>query len=145
MGSRQFSANGELREPIVSSFLHGYSVSFKIIFAGALDEKNWVFDFGGMKRAKSTIDGMNPKQWFDYMFDHTTLIAQDDPYLTLFQQMDAQGTIQLRVLPNVGAEKFAEYVYNKINDFVKIETEGRVRVASVEARENEKNSAIYSQ
>lgn len=127
------------------AFLHGYSVSFKIIFAGALDEKNWVFDFGGMKRAKSTIDGMNPKQWFDYMFDHTTLIAQDDPYLTLFQQMDAQGTIQLRVLPNVGAEKFAEYVYNKVNDFVKTETDGRVRVVSVEAREHEKNSAIYSE
>lgn len=127
------------------AFLHGYSVSFKIIFEGELDHRNWVWDFGGMKRAKSTIDGMNPKQWFDYMFDHTTLIAQDDPYLTLFQQMDAQGTIQLRTLPAVGAEKFAEYVYNKVNDFVKTETNGRVRVASVEAREHEKNSAIYSE
>jgi len=143
MGSRQFSVNGELREPTVSSFLHGYSLSFKIIFEGDLDEKNWVFDFGGMKRAKSTIDGMNPKAWFDYMFDHTTVIAEDDPYLNTFQQMDAQGTIQLRILPTVGAEKFAEYVYNKVNDFVQKETEGRVRVASVEAREHEKNSAIY--
>jgi 6-pyruvoyltetrahydropterin/6-carboxytetrahydropterin synthase len=118
-------------------------MSFKIIFEGELDEKNWVFDFGGMKRAESKIDGMNPKAWFDYMFDHTTIIAQDDPYLSLFEQMDAQGTIQLRILPTVGAEKFAEYVYNKVNDFVQIETSGRVKVISVEARENEKNSAIY--
>ena len=125
------------------SFLHGYSLSFKIIFEGDLDEKNWVFDFGGMKRAKSTIDGMNPKAWFDYMFDHTTVIAEDDPYLNIFQQMDAQGTVQLRILPTVGAEKFAEYVYKKVNDFVQKETEGRVRVVSVEAREHEKNSAIY--
>jgi len=125
------------------SFLHGYAMSFKIIFEGELDEKNWVFDFGGMKRAESKIDGMNPKAWFDYMFDHTTIIAQDDPYLSLFEQMDAQGTIQLRILPTVGAEKFAEYVYNKVNDFVQIETSGRVKVISVEARENEKNSAIY--
>jgi len=125
------------------SFLHGYAMSFKIIFEGDLDEKNWVADFGIFKRAKGNIDGMNPKAWFDYMFDHTTVIAQDDPYLNLFEQMDAQGTIQLRVLPAVGAEKFAEYVYNKVNDFVQIETSGRVKVISVEARENEKNSAIY--
>lgn len=124
-------------------FLHGYSVSFKIIFEGDLDARNWVWDFGGMKRAKTTIDGMNPKHWFDYMFDHTTLIAYDDPYLHLFEQMDAQGTVQLRLLPAVGAEKFAEFVYNKVNSFVQIETEGRVRVVSVEAREHEKNSAIY--
>jgi 6-pyruvoyltetrahydropterin/6-carboxytetrahydropterin synthase len=125
------------------AYLHGYSVSFKIIFEGDLDHRNWVWDFGGMKRAKTFIDGLNPKQWFDHMFDHTTLIAYDDPYLHLFEQMDAQGTVQLRVLPAVGAEKFAEFVYNKVNDFVQIETEGRVRVVSVEAREHEKNSAIY--
>ena len=125
------------------SYLHGYAVSFKIIFEGELDEKNWVFDFGGMKRAKGHIDGKNPKQWFDHMFDHTTIIAQDDPYLSLFNQMDTQGTIQLRILPSVGAEKFAEYVYKKVNTFIQEETQGRVRVVSVEARENEKNSAIY--
>jgi 6-pyruvoyltetrahydropterin/6-carboxytetrahydropterin synthase len=125
------------------AYLHGYSVSFKIIFEGDLDHRNWTFDFGGMKRAQCTIDGMNPKQWFDYMFDHTTIIAEDDPYLQLFQQMDAQGTIQLRTLPAVGAEKFAEFVFNKVNDFVQKETNGRVRVVSVEAREHEKNSAIY--
>lgn len=125
------------------AYLHGYSVSFKIVFEGVLDHRNWVWDFGGMKRAKTFIDGLNPKQWFDHMFDHTTIIAHDDPYLHLFEQMDAQGTIQLRVLPAVGAEKFAEFVYNKVNDFVQIETEGRVRVVSVEAREHEKNSAIY--
>jgi 6-pyruvoyltetrahydropterin/6-carboxytetrahydropterin synthase len=125
------------------SYLHGYAVSFKIIFEGELDEKNWVFDFGGMKRAEGKIDGLNPKHWFEYMFDHTTIIAQDDPYLSLFNQMDTQGTIQLRILPSVGAEKFAEYVYKKVNTFIQEETQGRVRVVSVEARENEKNSAIY--
>jgi 6-pyruvoyltetrahydropterin/6-carboxytetrahydropterin synthase len=124
-------------------FLHGYSVSFKIIFEGDLDERNWVWDFGGMKRAKGKIDGLNPKQWFDYMFDHTALIAQDDPYLNEFKEMDNQGTIQLRILPAVGAEKFAQYVYNKINTFITIETDNRVRIFSVEAREHEKNSAIY--
>jgi 6-pyruvoyltetrahydropterin/6-carboxytetrahydropterin synthase len=40
------------------SFIHGYGISFKIIFEGDLDERNWVWDFGGMKRAKNTIDGV---------------------------------------------------------------------------------------
>jgi 6-pyruvoyltetrahydropterin/6-carboxytetrahydropterin synthase len=125
------------------SYLHGYAMSFKITFEGDLDHRTWVFDFGGMKRAATKIDGMSPKAWFDYMFDHTTVIAQDDPYLELFKQMDTQGTIQLRIVPAVGAEKFAEYVYHKVNDFVQKETEGRVRVVTVEAKEHEKNSASY--
>jgi hypothetical protein len=30
----------------------------------------------------------------------------------------------MRVIPGVGAERFAEYFYNKINDFVQEETDG---------------------
>jgi len=33
-------------------FVHGYGISFKVYFEGELDERNWVWDFGGMKRAK---------------------------------------------------------------------------------------------
>jgi len=126
-------------------FLHGYGVSFKVWFEGELDEKNWVWDFGGMKRANGTIDGMNPKAWMDYMFDHTTLIAEDDPYLEGWKAVDQRGLIQLRVIPHVGAERFAEFVFNKINDFVKAETDNRVRVTKVEFMENNKNSATYAE
>ena len=126
-------------------FLHGYGVSFKVWFEGELDERNWVWDFGGMKRANGTIDGMNPKAWMDYMFDHTTLIAEDDPYLEGWKAMDQHGLIQLRVIPHVGAERFAEFVFNKINDFVKAETDNRVRVTKVEFMEHNKNSAIYGE
>jgi 6-pyruvoyltetrahydropterin/6-carboxytetrahydropterin synthase len=80
-------------------FLHGYAVSFKVDFEGDLDERNWVWDFGGMKRANGNIDGMNPKQWFDYLLDHTTIVAEDDPYLEQFKQMADDGIIQLRILP----------------------------------------------
>ena len=124
-------------------YLHGYGVSFKVWFAGELDEKNWVWDFGGMKRAKGTIDGMNPKAWMDYMFDHTMVVAEDDPFLESFKRMDEAGAVQLRVLPHVGAERFAEYVYEKLNKFVMEETDGRVRVSQVEFMEHGKNSAIY--
>jgi len=126
-------------------FLHGYGISFKITFEGELDERNWVWDFGGMKRAKGTIDGMNPKVWMDYMFDHTTIMAEDDPYLELFEDMDKNKLIQLRVIPATGAEQFARYIYDKVNEFVLEETNNRVRVTQVEFKEHNKNSAIYGE
>lgn len=124
-------------------FIHGYGVSFKIWFTGDLDDRNWVWDFGGMKRAKGKIDGKSPKEWFDFMFDHTFIVAADDPFLSSFDQMAKAGVAQVRVIPATGAEKFSEFIFNKVNTFVQEETEGRVRVKKVEFREHEKNSAIY--
>jgi 6-pyruvoyltetrahydropterin/6-carboxytetrahydropterin synthase len=124
-------------------FLHGYGISFKIWFEGDLDERNWVWDFGGMKRAKGTIDGMSPKAWMDYMFDHTFVVAEDDPYLQSFLKMDEAGVAQVRVVPATGAERFAQYIYDKVNPFIVEETEGRVKISKVEFREHGKNSAIY--
>ena len=126
-------------------FLHGYGVSFKLWFEGDLDERNWVWDFGGMKRSKTLIDGKSPKEWMDYMFDHTLIVAEDDPYIKAFQQMGEAGVAQVRIIPATGAEKFAEYIYYKLNDFVKTETEGRVRVTKVKFAEHGKNAAYYSE
>ena len=126
-------------------FLHGYGVSFRVWFEGELDERNWVWDFGGMKRAKGTIDGMNPKAWMDYMFDHTTIVAEDDPGLGGFKTMNEIGIIQLRVIPAVGAEQFAKYIFEKLNAFVQEETNSRVKVARVEFMEHAKNTAIYEE
>jgi 6-pyruvoyltetrahydropterin/6-carboxytetrahydropterin synthase len=125
------------------SFLHGYGISFKIIFEGDLDKRNWVWDFGGMKRARGTIDGMAPKAWMDYMFDHTYIIAEDDPFLPSAREMDKAGIVQLRIIPATGAEQFAKYIYEKVSKFIKIETDNRVRVVSVEFMEHNKNTAIY--
>jgi 6-pyruvoyltetrahydropterin/6-carboxytetrahydropterin synthase len=126
-------------------FLHGYAVSFRVWFEGELDHRNWVFDFGGMKRAKTKIAGMAPKDYFAYLLDHTTIVAENDPYLEQFMQMDKDGIIQLRILPEVGCEKFAEHLFNTINEFLFIETDGRVRTTKVEVYEHERNSASYGE
>jgi len=123
--------------------LHGYGISFKLWFEGELDERNWVWDFGGMKRAKGKIDGMSPKEWMDYMFDHTFLVAQDDPFKDSFIKMDEAGVAQVRIVPATGAERFAKFIYDKVAPFIYTETEGRVKVTRVEFREHAKNSAIY--
>jgi len=125
-------------------FMHGYGISFRVTFEGELDDRNWVWDFGGMKRAKTKILGRSPKDWMDYMFDHTVIVAQDDPELPAFQALNETGTIQLRIVKATGAEKFAEFIFNKLNEFVKEETNNRVKVAQVEFMEHNKNTAIYS-
>lgn len=124
-------------------YIHGYGVSFKLWFAGELDERNWVWDFGDFNRMQTHIDGMPPKQWASYMFDHTFIAAEDDPHLTLFQDMAAQDLIQLRVVKAVGAERFAQMIYDKFNPFILHETHGRVHVIKVEFSENSRNSAVY--
>ena len=126
-------------------FLHGYGVSFRVTFEGGLDHRNRGWEFGGMKRAKTLIDGMQPKEWMDTMFDHTVIVAIDDPKLETFQAMEVMGLIQLRTVEATGAEKFAEFIYNKLSEFVYEETQGRVRIAQVEFMEHGKNTAIYKQ
>jgi 6-pyruvoyltetrahydropterin/6-carboxytetrahydropterin synthase len=135
---RQWKADGTH-----CKYLHGYAISFRVWFEGELDERNWVWDFGGMKRAKNQIEGMSPKDYFAYLLDHTTVIAQDDPHLDRFEELDQQGIIKLRVLPATGCERFAEYLYGVINDFLQLETEGRVKATKVEVYEHERNSASY--
>jgi 6-pyruvoyltetrahydropterin/6-carboxytetrahydropterin synthase len=126
-------------------FLHGYAISFRVWFEGELDYRNWVWDFGGMKRSKTKINGISPKDFFAWLLDHTTIIAEDDPYLDNFRQMDKDGVIQLRVIPATGCEKFAEYLYKTINEFLHAETDGRVKAIKVEVYEHERNSASYEE
>ena len=118
-------------------FVHGYAMEFKVTFEGNLDELNWVCDFGCFKR-----NGI--KEHMNYMFDHTTIVAKDDPEIESFKDLARKGLIQLRILDHVGCEKFAEYVYDYINDKVFEETDGRVKVLKVESFEGgTENSAIY--
>lgn len=99
-----------------------------------MSKEMWVVDFGGLK---------DVKEWLDYMFDHTFLVSENDPELELFREMNKRGIIQLRIMPNVGMEGTAKFVYEKIDKMIKEVTENRAYVSCVEVRENVKNSAIY--
>jgi len=117
-------------------FIHGYALRFKVWFDGELDNRNWVVDFGCFKR-----NGI--KDWMKSMFDHTTCIAKDDPELKSFLEMEAKGLIQLRVMEDVGCEKFAEYVFKYLNKKIKQETDDRVKVHKVQCWEHGENMAEY--
>jgi 6-pyruvoyltetrahydropterin/6-carboxytetrahydropterin synthase len=109
------------------SNLHGYSLGFRLVFeADELDDNNWVQDFGGLKEVKSYLEGQ---------FDHTLVVAEDDPLLDRFKEMagwssnpeydgDAEkiqiepyrrlGVCDLRIVKGVGCEMFAEMVYDHV-------------------------------
>ena len=64
--------------------------------------------------------------------------------MEIFEKMNKAGSIQLKVMKHVGCERFAEWVYNLINNKMQEETNGRVSVLKVEAFEGgTNNSAIY--
>ena len=127
---RQWRADSHCR------FIHGYAIHFKVWFEGELDERNWVVDFGCFKR-----NGV--KDALKEMFDHTTVVAEDDPKIDVFRQMDKDGLIQLRILEDVGCEKFAEYVAKYLQDVIHEQTDGRVKVYKVQCWEHHENMAEY--
>lgn len=126
-------------------YLHGYGVSVQITFEGELDHRNWVFDFGGAKRAINKIDGKNPKEWLHWLLDHTVIISSNDPLIEEFKRLEELKVVQLRVLPQVGAEMFARYIFCKFKEFITKETNGRVQVKKVMFKEHDKNSASYGE
>lgn len=127
-----------------------------------LDDRNWVMDFGGLKAFKD---------WAEYMFDHTTILAKDDPHLDKFEALaalglnDQGGCVDLRIVDDVGCEKFSELAYTVLSDIISTYKRGEpwvlltqtgekvyearypigadVRVKSVEVFEHAGNSAIY--
>jgi len=122
------------------SLLHGYSIGVRVVFeCDTLDERNWVMDFGGLKSFKS---------WLEATFDHTLLIARDDPEFKLLSRLPLH-VADIRIVDGVGCERFAEMAYNKMKEILEDDiSEGRalnptVRVKSVEVFEHEGNSAIY--
>ena len=135
MGSTAFR---QWRADSHCKLIHGYRLQTKIYFtAASLDERNWVFDFGGCKEIKNLLE----KQ-----FDHTTCVAGDDPELETFQLLAEKGMIDLRIMDaGVGIGKTAEWVYNTVSKYVKESTDGRVSVTKVEVWEHEGNSAIYEE
>ena len=117
------------------NLIHGYALQFEFTFGGdELDERNWIVDFGGLKPLK---------EWCKHMFDHTYLVAEDDPFLPEALKLNENGIAQVRVVPATGAEKFSQFIYEKLSPFIETETEGRVKIIKVEFREHGKNSAIY--
>lgn len=115
--------------------LHGYAFAFEFQFSSeTLDENNWVVDFGALKPLE---------EWLREMFDHTTIVAEDDPQYGLYCDMQEQGIVNLRFVESTGCEKFAEMAYIAASRIAKQISYDRVRLDYVKVSEHGSNSAIY--
>jgi 6-pyruvoyltetrahydropterin/6-carboxytetrahydropterin synthase len=117
--------------------IHGYALGFHFVFESEeVDVRNWVVDFGSLKTLKSKLD-----DWFD----HTMLVAQDDPDLGCFQQIERWGLAKLHIVERTGCEGLAKSLYEYINDVWMEENgyAGRVRCVEVQVRETPANMASY--
>ncbi len=117
-------------------FLHGYALAFRFTFAArTLDDRGWCIDFGGLKPLRT---------WLAGMFDHTLLVASDDPDLATLAALQTAGLAQLRVVEAVGCEAFAALAHQWAAAYLASETQGRVVVEQVEVSEHPGNAASFS-
>jgi 6-pyruvoyltetrahydropterin/6-carboxytetrahydropterin synthase len=96
--------------------------------------RNWVCDFGGFKSLKHFLE--------DH-FDHTLLVAQDDPDLEFFKEIDRRGLAQVREVEKTGCEGLAELLFNYMTH-IWMPDNGygdRVRCRKVRVFETPNNSA----
>lgn len=120
------------------NLLHGYSLSFHFEFeADDLDARNWVMDFGGLRPLKDRLE-----EWFD----HTLLLAQDDPEYETIKDLGKRGLAKVIEVERTGCEGLADYLYEYINtillpSFGEVEAK-RVWCSKVEVRETESNMAM---
>lgn len=99
---RQWRADSHCR------FIHGYALGFDFEFESeTVDVRNWVVDFGSFKTLKAFLE--------EY-FDHTLLVAQDDPELEFFKEIDRRGLAQVREVEKTGCEGLSDFLYWYVNE-----------------------------
>jgi 6-pyruvoyltetrahydropterin/6-carboxytetrahydropterin synthase len=120
------------------NLIHGYALSFHFEFeADTLDARNWVTDFGGLKPLKSVLE-----DWFD----HTLLVAQDDPMREHLLELGKLKLAKITEVEKTGCEGISDFLYEYINtillpSFGASEAE-RVWCSKVEVRETDANMAM---
>lgn len=116
--------------------LHGYALAIHLEFAAyELDVRNWVVDFGSLKSLKGQLEDT---------FDHTLLVAEDDPKRADLEALDAIGLARVVIVPATGCEAFARMIYEAVDLWLKDNGyKPRCWLEKVEVREHGANSAIY--
>jgi 6-pyruvoyltetrahydropterin/6-carboxytetrahydropterin synthase len=103
-----------------------------------LDVRNWAMDYGGLKELKKILEDQ---------FDHTLLVAQDDPELETFKLLESKKMAKLTILPRLGCEGLADMLYKYVNgvyipDLLGQGESNRLWCYRVEVRETQSNMAF---
>lgn len=117
------------------NLIHGYALSFRFEFGcDDLDVRNWCMDYGGLKPLKDLLEN-----WFD----HTLLVAEDDPMKVELLRLGALKLAKITLVEKTGCEGLADFLYDYVNEqFLPLYGEGkRVWCTKVEVRETDANMA----
>lgn len=105
------------------NMLHGYALQVQVDFeCFDVDDKNWVVDFGGLKPFKT---------WLERMFDHTTLVACDDPDIDWFNQASSRDMINMKIVHATGCEAFSKLIFEWLVSWLRSQPEYDTRVTIV--------------
>ena len=118
------------------SLVHGYALSFYFEFeSDTLDVRNWVMDFGGLRPLKDMLE-----DWFD----HTLLVAQDDPHREALLNLGKLGIAKITEVEKTGCEGIADFLYEYINTIFlpSYGEQDRIWCSRVEVRETDANMAM---
>lgn len=129
---RQWRADSSCR------LLHGYALSIHLEFGGFdLDARNWLVDFGSLKPLKAQLE-----DWFD----HTLLVAQDDPQHAYLVAMHKMGLAKVTEVERTGCEGLSDFIFEHLNGdqgwLKDAGYWGRVVCTKVEVRETDSNMAM---
>ena len=119
------------------NLIHGYALSFYFEFeCDTLDARNWCMDYGGLKPLKTSLE-----DWFD----HTCLVAIDDPEFETFKLLHEKKLIKMVEVEKTGCEGLAEFLYDYVNEIFLPsygkETSDRIWCRKVGVRETDANFA----
>lgn len=117
--------------------IHGYALGIHLEFeSDELDVRNWVVDFGSLRTLK---------ELFDDWFDHTCLVALDDPERATFEALAEKGLIKMVAVERTGCEGLSKWLFDYISEIWLVDNgyAPRVRLRRVEIRETGANSASY--
>lgn len=99
---RQWRADSHCR------LIHGYAIAIHFEFeSDTVDVRNWVADYGGFKSLREFLN--------DH-FDHTLLVAADDPEYATFKMLHEKGLCKMVEVEKTGCEGISEFLYNYMND-----------------------------
>ena len=121
------------------NLIHGYALSFHFEFGtDELDVRNWCLDFGSLKPLKALLE-----DWFD----HTLLVAVDDPKREDLLELGRKGLAKIVEVEKTGCEGIADFLYQYLNDpkdgFLRnLGYSDRVWCTKVEVRETDANMAM---
>ena len=118
------------------NLIHGYALSFHFEFeSDTLDVRNWVMDFGGLKPLKNLLE-----DWFD----HTLLVAQDDPMREHLLDLGRNRLAKITEVEKTGCEGIADFLYEYVNTIFLpgYGEKDRIWCSRVEVRETDSNMAM---